>query len=195
MPTIPVLGPALPPPCLRGTLYLFQRQGLAEMIAMKPQGGGLLADEMGLGKTATAIAYMLYDRYTACERGKVLVVAPPTLIHNWQREFGKWVWPGRLTVVYGHDSAEGGKPASELTREDIERADVLVVGDQAITAEYKVICPDEDGEVDPGEEVGSDSEEEEEEEEEQEEEEEEEEGPKNAKKPREPLILSTEWAT
>ncbi len=47
--------------------------------------GGLLADEMGLGKTVQVIAFLLL-----VEPSSVLIIAPASLIHNWQNEFYKF---------------------------------------------------------------------------------------------------------
>lgn len=61
--------------------------------------GGILADDMGLGKTLQSIAF-LKGRIT--EQSKVLVLAPSSLIYNWQDEFHRFAPDIHVTVVYGH---------------------------------------------------------------------------------------------
>lgn len=53
-----------------------------------------IADDMGLGKTLQAIATLEYvwDSYPA------VVVCPPNLVLNWQKEYGKWL-PERKVVT------------------------------------------------------------------------------------------------
>ena len=74
-----------------GTLLPFQQQGLGFMLSTRRC---LLADEMGLGKTVQALAFLA----TTAAYPAVLVV-PPHLIRNWQREVERFLSPdGRLRV-------------------------------------------------------------------------------------------------
>lgn len=51
--------------------------------------GGILADEMGLGKSIQFI-YLVKQIIKEKEKAKVLVVAPTSLIYNWENEFDKF---------------------------------------------------------------------------------------------------------
>ncbi len=70
---------ATPPEgAFNGELMPFQQQGLAFLLSTDR---ALLADEMGLGKTVQALAYLATTAgYPA------LLVVPPHLVRNWQRE-------------------------------------------------------------------------------------------------------------
>ena len=83
---------ATPPPgSFNGELLDFQKQGLAFLLSSRRC---LLADEMGLGKTVQALAFLA----TTSAYPAVLVV-PPHLIRNWQRELTRFLSPdGRLRV-------------------------------------------------------------------------------------------------
>jgi len=59
-------------------LMPFQQQGLAFLLSSER---ALLADEMGLGKTVQALAFLASARTFPA-----LIVAPPHLVRNWQRE-------------------------------------------------------------------------------------------------------------
>lgn len=74
-----------------GELLPFQRQGLGFMLSTRRC---LLADEMGLGKTVQALAFLA----TTAAYPAILVV-PPHLIRNWQRELERFLSPdGQLRV-------------------------------------------------------------------------------------------------
>eukprot|EP00662_Eupelagonemidae_sp_cell21_P018350 gene18350-62975_t len=61
---------------------------------------GILADEMGLGKTVMAIAFLAYllEHNTT---GPHLIVVPLSVLHNWYREFEKWLPSARVTLYCG----------------------------------------------------------------------------------------------
>ena len=65
--------------------------------------GVILADEMGLGKTLQTITLI----WTLLKQGpwggrpvakRVLILAPSSLVKNWQAEFGKWLGSERINV-------------------------------------------------------------------------------------------------
>jgi DNA repair and recombination protein RAD54B len=92
-----------------------QREGVQFMyecvMGMRQSGeGAILADEMGLGKTLQTIALL----WTLLKQNpidgvgpvvkKALIVCPVTLIHNWRKEFRKWLGTDRLGVfVFDND--------------------------------------------------------------------------------------------
>jgi SNF2 family DNA or RNA helicase len=80
-----------PPETFSGELLPFQKQGLGFLLSTRRC---LLADEMGLGKTVQALAFLA----TTAAYPAILVV-PPHLIRNWQREVERFLSPdGRLRV-------------------------------------------------------------------------------------------------
>ncbi|KAB8162987.1 ATP-dependent helicase [Streptomyces sp. 3MP-14] len=86
--------PVAPPPELRATLRDYQRHGLDWLHRMTSLGlGACLADDMGLGKTVTLIALHLHRQRAPATAGPTLVVAPASLLGNWQREIGAFA-PG-----------------------------------------------------------------------------------------------------
>jgi len=93
-----------------GELMPFQKQGLAFLLG---SGRALLADEMGLGKTVQALAFL-----ATAARFPALIVVPPHLVRNWQREAERFlVLPGgvRIHVIRG------------LTPYDLPEADVYII--------------------------------------------------------------------
>jgi superfamily II DNA or RNA helicase len=91
------LGPReseLPPPeGLRAELRPYQRQGLAWLQHLVAQeAGGVLADDMGLGKTLQAIAHLCAEKQAGRlgAGAPALVVAPTSLMGNWQRALARF---------------------------------------------------------------------------------------------------------
>ncbi|MBQ9951951.1 MAG: DEAD/DEAH box helicase [Clostridia bacterium] len=76
-----------------GELLPFQQQGLGFLLSSRRC---LLADEMGLGKTVQALAFLA----TTAAYPAVLVV-PPHLIRNWERETDRFLPGVRVHVIKG----------------------------------------------------------------------------------------------
>lgn len=77
-----------------GQLLPFQQQGLGFLLSARRC---LLADEMGLGKTVQALAFLA----TTAAYPAVLVT-PPHLIRNWEREIERFLGAGvRVHVIRG----------------------------------------------------------------------------------------------
>ncbi|GMG84562.1 DEAD/DEAH box helicase [Paralimibaculum aggregatum] len=104
------------PEGIRSTLKAHQSEALAWQIAAWRAGlpGVLNADEQGLGKTLQTIAFLRWlkshmARPEAEMRGPVLVVAPTSLLENWEAEVALHLEEpglGHLMRLYG--SALGG---------------------------------------------------------------------------------------
>lgn len=93
-----------------GELMPFQKQGLAFLLGSRR---ALLADEMGLGKTVQALSYL-----ATTAQFPALIVVPPHLVRNWQRETERFLkLPGgvRVHVLRG------------LTPYELPEADIYIV--------------------------------------------------------------------
>ncbi len=75
---------------LKGKLHPYQRDGYRWLTHLNYcQLGGLLADDMGLGKTVQVIALLVF----MAEKGILkpsLIIAPKSLLDNWQSEIHKF---------------------------------------------------------------------------------------------------------
>jgi hypothetical protein len=95
-------SPLGPVPGLNGELRDYQRRGVEWLRFLTDNGfGALLADDMGLGKTVQVIAWMLSRRAEGMGRKPVLIVAPLTLLVNWEREFSRFAPSLKICVHHG----------------------------------------------------------------------------------------------
>jgi superfamily II DNA or RNA helicase len=105
------VAPEPPPAGLQVELRPYQRQGLAWLQHLRENGvGGVLADDMGLGKTLQTIAHLLAEKEAGRMTRPSLVVAPTSLVRNWEREIARFA-PSLRTVVF-HGSGRRARAAA-----------------------------------------------------------------------------------
>ncbi|WP_303973585.1 DEAD/DEAH box helicase [Streptococcus merionis] len=84
---------------LNAKLRDYQLLGVKWLSMLAHYGlGGILADDMGLGKTLQAIAFLSHGLKAG---QKALILAPSSLIYNWQDEFAKFTPHIDVVVSYG----------------------------------------------------------------------------------------------
>ncbi len=114
----PLALPA-PPVGLEATLRDYQARGVDWLQWLRELGmGGILADDMGLGKTVQALAHVLVEKLAGRLDRPVLVVAPRSVLRNWQREAERFA-PGLRAAIY-HG------PGRAAVLEQVERLDLVV---------------------------------------------------------------------
>ena len=119
------------PPHLRDGIrpHKYQEVGIAWLQALSANHpGALLADDMGLGKTFTVLAFLKWYSALPENEGKpYLVVAPVSLLENWESEVDRFFDPSppEVTRLYGSAlkamaSDAGGDP--RLLARDLQRS-------------------------------------------------------------------------
>ncbi|WP_051657431.1 MULTISPECIES: DEAD/DEAH box helicase [Acidiphilium] len=100
------IPPAVIPPGFTADLRPYQAQGV-DWLQFLRQGGlaGILADEMGLGKTVQALAHILIEQVEGRLEHPALIIAPTSLVVNWQREAERFAPALRVLVLHGPDRA------------------------------------------------------------------------------------------
>jgi superfamily II DNA or RNA helicase len=120
----------LPQPTgLDGQLRPYQQYGYSWLVFLRRWGlGACLADDMGLGKTIQTISLLLREKEDALtpslsqgERGQApaLLIAPTSVVTNWEREIGKFA-PRLQTYVHrGADRLRAGAFREAIRDKDV----------------------------------------------------------------------------
>ena len=95
------------PPGFKARLRPYQRDGLAWLDFLGAAGlGGILADDMGLGKTVQVLAHILGEKQRGRLEQPALVVAPTSLVGNWQSEAARFAPALKVLVIHGAARAD-----------------------------------------------------------------------------------------
>ncbi|HEX7111717.1 MAG TPA: DEAD/DEAH box helicase, partial [Mizugakiibacter sp.] len=95
------------PAALKAELRPYQREGLRWLNALAEAGlGGVRADDRGLGKTVQLLAHLLALKASGGLKKPALIVAPTSLIPNWQGEAARFAPSLRVLTLHGPDRAQ-----------------------------------------------------------------------------------------
>lgn len=104
------------PDTLNARLRPYQLEGVAWMGFLSEfKFNGILADDMGLGKTLETLAHLLHEKSVGRLDSTTLIVAPTSLLSNWQREAARFtptltthIWHGgnRKQQAFKFDSVD-----------------------------------------------------------------------------------------
>ncbi|HEV8616752.1 MAG TPA: DEAD/DEAH box helicase [Methylomirabilota bacterium] len=111
---------------LRGTLRPYQKVGVSWLaFASSLRLGVCLADDMGLGKTIQVLALLLLHKRRARPGGPPhLLVAPASLLANWQAEIERFA--PSLAALVAHPSAMPTRELAELAGADLDTIDLVI---------------------------------------------------------------------
>ncbi|MGA1056719.1 MAG: DEAD/DEAH box helicase [Phycisphaerales bacterium] len=112
-----------PPARFQGTLRPYQQSGLSWLAFLDRIGiGACLADDMGLGKTVQLIALLQHERERGdTAPGPTLIVAPMSVVGNWQRELERFA---PELAVHRHHGLD--RPIGDRFVEIAQRSDVVL---------------------------------------------------------------------
>ncbi len=101
LPEVPV------PSSVQASLRPYQQQGVNWLQFLRASGlDGILADDMGLGKTLQTLAHIQVEKDAGRLTRPALVIAPVSLMGNWQREAARFCPQLRALVLHGKERHE-----------------------------------------------------------------------------------------
>ena len=101
------LPEVLPPQSVNASLRPYQQQGVNWLQFLREFGlAGILADDMGLGKTLQTLVHIQIEKDAGRLTHPALIIAPVSLMGNWQREAERFCPELRSLVVHGKDRHE-----------------------------------------------------------------------------------------
>lgn len=108
------------------TLRPYQEYGLGWLQFLRRHGlGGVLADDMGLGKTVQTLAHLVIEKQQGRLRKPSLIVAPVSVLGNWQQEIRRFAPELTLLVLHG---AQGAVRVHRRRRRHPHRLSAVVGG-------------------------------------------------------------------
>lgn len=124
------------PPHLEPVLRDYQKTGFKWLKTLASYGfGGILADDMGLGKTLETISFIESEK--EIDPRPALVIAPTSVIFNWQAEIEKFA-PKLTTLVVSGTKGERAALIERLeTKKEMKKAEVKM--EEATTEQVDVI--------------------------------------------------------
>ncbi len=110
------------PAGLEATLRPYQEDGFRWLATLFGHRlGGVLADDMGLGKTLQTLALFLHAREQGLSDRPFLVVAPTSVVPNWEQEAHRFV-PGFTVATITSTNARRGHDVAAA----VQGADVVI---------------------------------------------------------------------
>jgi superfamily II DNA or RNA helicase len=107
------------PETLQADLRGYQKEGLNWLQFMSHNYfGGILADDMGLGKTIQTISHILKEKEAGRAKGPILIIAPTSLMGNWESELTKFSPSLSYLTLQG--------PDRKKYYQDIDQKDVIL---------------------------------------------------------------------
>ena len=95
------------PKALQADLRDYQQLGLNWLQLLRDCGfGAVLADDMGLGKTVQALAHILVEKAAGRMDAPCLIIAPTSVLYNWEAEAKKFAPSLKVHVSHGSDRAD-----------------------------------------------------------------------------------------
>ncbi len=135
------------PTSLQAELRPYQKKGMEWLVHLRQLGfGALLADDMGLGKTLQTISYLVYCKEQNLLDKPTLIIAPTSVLGNWQKEIERFAPDIKVHLHYGPQRARGEAfPVVADAHDVILTSYNLAQLDQEDIKEYQwgAICLDE----------------------------------------------------
>lgn len=102
--------------------------------------GCLLADDMGLGKTLQLLYFIEWHAQNNHDDKPYLIVAPVSLLENWQREYNNFFSPKNLELRLLHSSSGIEKEFSRKTVSELQQKQVILTNYEFLRTHQLNLC-------------------------------------------------------
>lgn len=119
-----------------------QIEGVAwlQHLVKNKSKGCLLADDMGLGKTLQILCFIdWHNRHYNPERKPYIIVAPVSLLNNWEKEIDKFIVKGALSCTIVHGGMIGRK-RNDSDIEWLKKQNIILTNYETVRSAQFNIC-------------------------------------------------------
>ncbi len=130
-----------------------QKEGIAWLQNLYKENfsGCLLADDMGLGKTLQLLYFIEWHSQNGNDSKPYLIVAPVSLLENWENEYKRFFAPQKLTMITINSEYGLKKQHNKEDHEKLQRKQIILTNYETIrtyqlnigTIDFAVIVLDE----------------------------------------------------
>ena len=119
-----------------------QIEGVAwlQSLSRKQLNGCLLADDMGLGKTLQILYFIEWHAQNFEHDKPYLVVAPVSLLENWQNEYKKFFSPNNLNLKFIYGPTGVGREFSKHAVAELQKRQILLTNYESLRAFQLNMC-------------------------------------------------------
>lgn len=119
-----------------------QTEGIAwlQTLLKEKLGGCLLADDMGLGKTLQLLYFIEWHSQLNSDLKPYLIVAPVTLLENWENEYQKFFSPKNLSLKLLYGSNEMSKDFNQSDVERLQRKHIILTNYETLRTYQFNLC-------------------------------------------------------
>ncbi|WKD60955.1 ATP-dependent helicase HepA [Corynebacterium ciconiae DSM 44920] len=124
------------PPTVHATLRDYQRRGVDWLYWMaRHELGAVLADDMGLGKTLQLLTLLAIEKHEGLSEAPTMVVAPTSVLTNWQREAHTFTPELSVMVYHGTD-----RPKGEEFVQQAQQCDLVITSYGVLSRDVEWFC-------------------------------------------------------
>ena len=123
-----------------------QKEGIAWLQSLQSNNycGCLLADDMGLGKTLQLLYFIEWHSLQNNDSKPYLIVAPVSLLENWENEYIKFFSPQNLTLTKLYGSISLSKEFNEFENikeaKALQRKHIILTNYETVRAYQATLC-------------------------------------------------------
>lgn len=119
-----------------------QKEGIAWMQSLYSNSfkGCLLADDMGLGKTIQILYFLEWHSNKYNSEKPYLIVAPVSLLENWENEYNKFFYSKSLDINILYGSNEISKHYNVKDVKKLQKRQIILTNYESLKTYQMVIC-------------------------------------------------------